>query len=94
MEGNARAPVAAVAGSVYRGERPILLVLHEGNGDWQFLDGDPVSGDDLVMVHAHHVFDDHPEIRPLRDLPLEWAAERESAEAHEWRRYPWPDEPE
>jgi hypothetical protein len=38
------------------------------------------------------MFDDHPEIRTLRDLPPEWAAERDSADTHEWRRYSWPDE--
>jgi hypothetical protein len=92
MEGTAHVPIAAVAGSVHRGERPILLVLHEGNGDWQFLDGNHVTPGDLVIVHIHHVFDDHPEVRTLRDLPPEWAAERDSADTHEWRRYSWPDE--
>jgi hypothetical protein len=78
---------------VFRGEGPILLVLHEGNDDWQFLDGGHVDVPDGFVVHLHHVFDEHPEVRPLKDLPLEWAAERESPEG-EWRRYPWPDEPE
>jgi hypothetical protein len=52
-----------------------------------------VDADDSFVVHVHHVFDEHPEVRPLQDLPPEWAAERESPR-DEWRRYPWPDEPE
>jgi hypothetical protein len=86
--------IAVVAGSIRRRERPILLVVHEGDGGWQFLDGDQVVSGDLVIVHAHHVFDEYPEVRTLQDLPLEWAAERDSAGSHDWRRYPWPDEPE
>jgi hypothetical protein len=62
-------------------------VIHEDDGDWQFLDGGYVD-DDGVVVHIGHVFDKHQDLRVLADLPLGWAAERESGSG-EWRRYPW-----
>jgi hypothetical protein len=87
-----RPNAAFLTGSVLRGELPILLVLHNENGDWQFLDGGEVAVDG-VAVHLGHVFEDHPELGLLQDLPAGWAAER-SSETAEWERYPWPDEPE
>jgi hypothetical protein len=39
------------------------------------------------------VFEEHPEVRSLADLPPGWAAERTSV-GTEWHRYPWPDDPE
>jgi hypothetical protein len=46
-----------------------------------------------TAVHIHHVFDDHPDVRSLADLPEGWAAERTSEDA-DWERYPWPEESE
>lgn len=78
---------AIVTGAVHRDELPILLVLHEEDGAWQFLDGGTVS-DDALVLHVSHVFDKHPDLLHLTDLPEGWAAERDS-ETDEWRRYPW-----
>ena len=85
-----RSNAAYLTGTVHRGELPILLVIHEDDGDWQFLDGGPVGDEDAVAVHIEHVFENHPDLRSLADLPEGWAAERESLEG-EWRRYPWPE---
>lgn len=82
---------AYLSGSVYRKELPILLVTHDEGGDWQFLDGGEVNVEDGLAVHIHHVFDEHPDVRALADLPEGWAAERASAAA-EWERFPQPDE--
>jgi hypothetical protein len=82
---------AFVTGAVHRGELPILLVLHEEDGAWQFLDGGAVSEDDALMLHVEHVFDEHPELRHLVDLPEGWVAERESVTGG-WRRDPWQPE--
>jgi hypothetical protein len=84
---------AYLSGSVDRNESPILLVLHNEDGDWQFLDGGHVDTDDGVAIHAEHVFDVRPEVRSLADLPLGWAAERSDVNG-DWTRYPWPDEPD
>jgi hypothetical protein len=77
--------------AVLRGDRPLLLVVHERNGDWGFLDGGPYDATDGVAVHAAHVFDERPELSALSDLPLGWAAERTSEDSH-WQRSPWIDE--
>lgn len=74
-----------MSGAVHRDELPILLVLHEEDGAWQFLDGGAVSDD---AVHVRHLFDKHPDLRDLADLPEGWAAERASVSG-QWRRYPW-----
>jgi hypothetical protein len=62
-------------------------IADNDDGDWQFLDGGPVS-EDAVVLHIHHVFDKHSDLRSLADLPEGWAAERDSV-AGDWRRYPW-----
>jgi hypothetical protein len=82
-----RPNAAYLSGAVHRDELPIPLVVHNDGGDWQFLDGGPVS-EDAVVLHIHHVFDKHSDLRSLADLPEGWAAERDSV-AGEWRRYPW-----
>jgi hypothetical protein len=82
---------AYVSGSVYRHERAILLVLHEEDGDWQFLDGGAFDANDAVAVHVDHVFAEHDDVRPLADLPAGWAAERTTTE-RPWERYVWPGE--
>jgi hypothetical protein len=82
---------AYLSGSVYRRESPILLVLHNEDGAWQFLDGRNVDTDDGFALHVEHVFDERPELRSVADLPLGWAAERSDVNAA-WTRYHWPDE--
>jgi hypothetical protein len=86
-----RVPAAYLSGSVYRKQLPILLVTHEEGGDWQFLDGREVDVDDGVSVHIDHVFDEHPDVLALADLPEGWAAERISAESN-WERFRQPDD--
>jgi hypothetical protein len=79
---------AYLTDAVHRDELPILLVIHEDSGDWQFLDGGYVDEIDAVVVHVEHVFEKHPDLRLLADLPEGWAAERDPV-AGEWSRYPW-----
>lgn len=77
-------------GVMERGE-PILLVAHEAeDGSWQFIgyEADPA---DLVVVCLEHAVGVDPSVAALADLPLGWAAERESPTAP-WRRYELPPE--
>lgn len=85
-----RSATAYSTNAVIRGDRPIPLVVHEEDGDWQFLDGGEVDVPDGVALHLAHIVDTHPEVLPLASLPPGWAAERESENA-DWKRYPWPD---
>jgi hypothetical protein len=77
---------AYLTGAVHRDELPILLVRREDDGDWQFLDGSSVDTDDAVAAHVSHVFEKHPDLSLLADLPRGWSAERDSV-AGEWRRF-------
>jgi hypothetical protein len=76
---------------VMNGDVPILLVVHDDNGDWQFLPGAGVEVENGVLLHLSHIVEAHPEVHELRDLPRGWAAERDS-DGDTWRRYAWPNE--
>ena len=60
---------AYLSGSVYRGESPILLVVHYEDGDWAFLDGGIADEKDAAVVHLRHVFDDRGEVQSLWSSP-------------------------
>jgi hypothetical protein len=82
---------AYLSGAIHRNELPILLAVHDHDGEWQFLDGGAVEEEDAIAVHLGHVFEKHPDLRPLAELPVGWAAERDSV-AGKWRRYRLPEE--
>lgn len=62
---------------------PILLVLHEDDGDWQFLSSEEQTADEIVHIHLSHVLDLDPSAQPLKDLPPGWKAWRHSV-GDEW----------
>jgi hypothetical protein len=67
-------------------ELPLLLVTHEEDGDWQFLNG--TETDDFAngaVLHIEHVVDEFPEVLELADLPAGWIAWRTEAHAP-WQR--------
>ena len=68
------------------GSQPILYVVHDEDGDWQFLDGGDVSEEDAAMVSLRNVCERDPSIKLLADLPVGWAAERATVE-QEWERF-------
>ena len=73
-------------GRVHRNERPILLVTHETDGDWQFLcGGTDHDSEDLFYVHLHHMLDADQTLHVLGDLHLGWEAERPDV-ANSWIR--------
>jgi hypothetical protein len=67
--------------------RPILYVVHDEEGDWQFLDGGEVSEEDAALVSLKTIVGRDPSVKVLADLPLGWAAER-SEVGGAWRRFP------
>jgi hypothetical protein len=71
---------------VYEGE-PILGVVHETDGDWQFVDNGPLELDDVLLVHLGHIVDHHPEVLEVADLGPGWQAWRDDAKSP-WRRSP------
>jgi hypothetical protein len=66
--------------------RPVLYVVHEAGGDWQFLDGQDVAEGDVSLVHLAHIVGAHEGITELADLPPGWEAFRESEQAPWTRR--------
>jgi len=67
------------------GSKPILYVVHDEDGDWQFLDGGDVSEDDAKVVSLMQVVGLDPSLKSLADLPTGWKAERRSAD-QPWER--------
>jgi hypothetical protein len=71
-------PNAAVftATAVMRGGRPPVYVVHDADGDWQFLTGDPVSEADAMVVAFAEVLRRFPAVGELATLPRGWRAVR------------------
>jgi hypothetical protein len=63
---------------VFSQERPIRLVSHENDGDWQFLCGHWDHDDSQWARHVHlaALIARDPSLRSVADLPLGWDAER------------------
>ncbi|MBC8868871.1 MAG: hypothetical protein H8E44_05610 [Planctomycetes bacterium] len=68
------------------GSNPILYVVHDEDGDWQFLDGGDVSEEDAEMASLKRVVELDPTIKELADLPSGWCAEREAV-GKTWQRF-------
>jgi hypothetical protein len=62
-------------------------VVHDISGNWQFLDGKPISSRDTKLVRLQRVVELHPEVTQLADLPRAWRAWREPG-ARSWNRAP------
>jgi hypothetical protein len=65
--------------------QPVLRVIHDADGEWQFLDGFDLAADDGVVVHLEHVVGAHPDVAELGDLARGWQAWR-SATNTPWIR--------
>lgn len=63
----------------------VLHVVHDSDGDWQFLDGQDVTPDDAAVVHMAHVVGAHLGVVEVADLPRGWEAFRET-ENGPWTR--------
>jgi hypothetical protein len=59
-------------------EQAILLVTHDEDGDWQFLDGQSVSEEDAAVVSLRNMTRLDPSIDELANLPRGWRASRRS----------------
>lgn len=57
----------------------ITSVVHEADGDWQFLTGPATSPDQAQLVHLSHVMSLDPALEELRDLPIGHWAHRHAA---------------
>jgi hypothetical protein len=69
----------------------VLLVAHDFNGDWQFLDDTTDEPGECVMLCLGCIFEKHPDMAAIADLPRGWGAGRKAVDA-EWER--WELDPE
>jgi hypothetical protein len=70
---------------VIESEHPILLVVHDGDGDWQFLCGTTSNAEDGRVICLDEALAMDPTLLCLSDLPLGWCAWRESI-TQDWQR--------
>ncbi len=52
----------------------VLGVVHDEEGEWQFLDDPAVDMEDLTIVHLAHVAAHRPELGSVGDLPAGFEA--------------------
>lgn len=76
-----RLPITPVTGvytqlSVMRDRSPVLLVCHEEDGTWQFLDGGAADAAEAVLCCAADIADADPSLHELHDLTSGWCAWR------------------
>jgi hypothetical protein len=74
----ARTPVYTVHRITGQGA-PVVGVVHDHDGSWQFLDGGDVTVEDITTIHLHHVLARHPHIREVADLQRGEEAWRDGA---------------
>ena len=71
---------------------PVLLFVHNTDGDLQFQCGASGHGrDDINWLHAHHVLDLHPDLASLPCVDFGFEAERVAVD-EPWAIYPIEDE--
>jgi Domain of unknown function (DUF4262) len=71
---------------------PVVGVVHDEEGEWQFLDDPSVDMEDLTIVHLAHVVSSRPELGVVGDLPAGFEAWLDGPGA--WRRDPLDDVPD
>ena len=77
---------AFICQHVYENSKPVLLVRHDENGDWQFLCGeDHAVNERPRLVGIIHLLERDPSLNEIADLPIDSAAER-SIVGGEWIR--------
>jgi Domain of unknown function (DUF4262) len=76
---------------VAREDFDVLVVVHDFNGDWQFLDGTTDEPGECVLLCLGCVFEKHADMAAVADLPRGWGACRDDTGA-EWER--WELDPE
>ncbi|MNC91611.1 hypothetical protein D3C83_79070 [compost metagenome] len=68
---------------------PVMGVVHDEEGEWQFLDDPAVDMEDLTIVHLAHVMAARPDLGVVGDLPAGFEAWLDKAGV--WSREPLDD---
>ncbi|MDP9432067.1 MAG: hypothetical protein M3P91_04990 [Actinomycetota bacterium] len=73
-----------VSRPLWSGREPLRHVLHDADGDWQFLCGTTVSPQDVLVVPLEEVLARYPQAAGLHDLPVGTAASYDEA-TRQWQ---------
>ena len=71
---------------VFNNERPILLVIRDPDGEWQFLCGESDDTDKCHLVGVGHLLDRDSKLEQLANLAEATGAERETSD-HDWKYF-------
>jgi hypothetical protein len=77
--------VAFVTSQVLDRTEPILHVVHDKEGEWQFIGETDGTVENAKILCLHEAVRIDPAVLKLAELPIGWHAVRESPE-HDWRR--------
>lgn len=66
---------------IVKGRAPVLYVVRDDEGGWQFLDGDDCTEDDAAIVGLDEIIAHDPTLRELAALPPGFYAARETLDA-------------
>jgi hypothetical protein len=78
---------AYLSQTVHDGSEPVTYVSHDSDdGAWQFLGNSMSEGGGPLISCLHHPIGRDASLKELHDLPLGWAAERDSP-GSPWKRY-------
>jgi hypothetical protein len=73
---------------VAEGTEPVRVVVHDHEGDWQFVCGTTNHASDAMIVGVNHILDLDPTLEELLDLPRGTRAFREEP-GDPWRHEPY-----
>lgn len=66
---------------VFSDQRPVLLVIRDPDGDWQFLCGNSEENEDCHLVGIGHLLDRDPSLGQMAELMVSSGAERKDISA-------------
>ena len=70
---------------VFEQTEPILHVVHDEDGHWQFLGSTAGALENAKVIALHEAVDLDPSVLQLAELPVGWQAVRESVKGP-WKR--------
>ncbi|PKM01448.1 MAG: hypothetical protein CVV16_14530 [Gammaproteobacteria bacterium HGW-Gammaproteobacteria-6] len=63
---------------IFKNERPVLLVVRDKDGSWQFLCGESDDSCECHLVGVGHLLDRDSSLRRMAELSISSGAERQS----------------
>jgi hypothetical protein len=70
---------------ILKNEDPILVIIHDADGDWQFLAGGTLDMDGAAMAAMKQMIEIDKSVESELDMPIGWVAVRSTKEG-EWKR--------